>query len=59
MRKRAKSRETQLRLFQPPRQSLEVPREVRQKILRLLARMLREYVARGLAGGRVPEASHE
>lgn len=37
-------------------QFLEAPREVRQKIVRLLARITSPG---GLAGGRIPEASHD
>ena len=59
MRKRAKSRGIQLRLFQPSQRSPEVPEEVRQRIVRLLAQMLRQHVARDWAGGAVPEASNE
>ena len=59
MRKRAKSRGIQFRLFQPPQRSPEVPGEVRQRIVRLLAQMLRQHVARGWADGHVPEASND
>jgi hypothetical protein len=59
MRKRAKSRGIQFRLFQPPQRSSEVPGEVRQRIVRLLAQMLRQHVARGWAGRHVPEASND
>ena len=59
MRKRAKSRRIQFRLFQPPQRSPEVPGEVRQRIVRLLAQMLRQQVARGWAGGHVPETSND
>ena len=59
MRKRAKSRGIQFRLFQPPQRSPEVPGEVRQRIVRLLAQMLRQHVARGWAGGHVPEAGND
>ena len=59
MRKRAKSRGIQFRLFEPPQRSPEVPREIRQRIERLLAQMLRKHVARGWAGGRVQEASND
>jgi hypothetical protein len=59
MKKRAKSRSIQFRLFQPPQQSLEVPGEVRQRIVRLLAQMLRQHVVRGWAGGPVREASND
>jgi len=59
MRKRAKSRGIQFRLFQPPQRSPEVPREVRQRVVRLLTQMLRQHVVRGWAGGHVPEASND
>lgn len=59
MRKRAKSRGIQFPLFQPLRPSPEVPEEVRHKIVRLLAQMLRQHVARGWARGHVQEASNE
>ena len=59
MRKRAKSRGIQFRLFQPPQRSPEVPREVRQRIVRLLAQMLRQHVARSWADRHVPEASND
>ena len=59
MRKRAKSRGIQFRLFQPPQRSPEVPGEVRQRIVRLLAQMLRQHVARGWAGGHVREAGND
>jgi len=59
MRKRAKSRGIQFRLFQPLQRSPEVPGEIRQRIVRLLAQMLRQHVARGWAGGPVREASND
>ena len=58
MRKRAKSRGIQFRFFQPPQGSPEVPGEVRQRIVRLLAQILRQHVARW-ADGHVPEASND
>ena len=59
MRKRAKSRGIQFPLFQPPQRSPEVPGEVRQRIMRLLAQMLRQHVARSWSGGRVPETGND
>ena len=59
MRKSAKSREIQFPLFQPPHRSPEVPEEVRQKIVHLLAQMLRKHVIRGWAGGHFQEASND
>lgn len=59
MRKRAKSRSIQFRLFQPPQRSPEVPGEVHQRIVRLLAQMLRQHGARGWTRGHVQEASNE
>jgi hypothetical protein len=57
MRKRSKS--SQFELFRLVRRSPEVPQEVRQKTIRLLARMLREHAARGGDGHRLLEANHE
>jgi hypothetical protein len=59
MRKRAKLRGVQFRLFQPPQLSPEMPGEVRQRIVRLLAQMLRQRVDRGWVGGQVREASND
>jgi hypothetical protein len=59
MHKRLKSKGIQFRLFQPPERSLEIPGEVRQKLVRLLAQMLRRHVARGWVGGQVQEASND
>ncbi len=57
MRRRSKS--SQLELFREVRRSPEVPREVHRKMIRLLARLLREHMAR--KGGRHYrlEANHE
>ena len=56
MRKGSKSR--QFELFVLTRRSPEVSREVRQRMVRLLARMLRQHAAR--RGDRcVAEAKHE
>ena len=57
MRRRSKSR--QFELFRGVRRSPEVPREVHQKMIRLLARLLREHTARGGDRHRTLEANHE
>ena len=57
MRRRSKS--SQLELFREVRRSPEVPREVRQKMIRLLARLLREHIARKGGGHHALEANHE
>ena len=57
MRRRSKS--GQIELFRPTRQSPEVPREVRQKMIRFLARLLREHAARSGDRRRFPEVNHE
>jgi len=57
MRKRSKS--SQFELFRVTCQSPEVPREVRQKVIRLLAQMLRQHTVRGGDHQRVREANHE
>ena len=59
MRKRAKSKGIQFRLFEPAQRSPEVPGEVRQEIVRLLAQMLRQHVARGWDGGHVRKARND
>ncbi len=51
--------ENQIELFQPPRQVVEFPPEVRQKMIRLLARLLEQHVARSLRRAAVAEANHE
>ena len=57
MRKRSKS--SQRDLFQVTRRSPEVPREVRQKVIRLLAQMLRRHAAQSNERRWVREANHE
>ena len=57
MRRRSKSR--QFELFRGVRQSPEVPREVHQKMIRLLARLLREHMARKGDRHYKLEANHE
>ena len=57
MRKRSKS--SQLELFREVRRSPEVPREVHQKMIRLLARLLREHMARKGDRHHRLEANHE
>jgi len=57
MRRRSKS--SQFELFREVRRSPEAPREFHQKMIRLLARLLREHVARGGDGPRALEANHE
>jgi hypothetical protein len=59
MQKRAKPSRTQFELFRATRRSPEVPREVRQKMIRLLAQMLRQHAARGGDRRCVREANHE
>jgi hypothetical protein len=51
--------ENQIELFQPPRQVVEFPPEVRQKMIHLLARLLEQHVARSLRRAPVAEANHE
>jgi hypothetical protein len=57
MRKRSKS--SQLDLFPVSRRSPGVPREVRQKMIRLLAQMLRRHVAQSGERRCLREANHE
>ena len=57
MRRRSKS--SQLELFREVRRSPEVPREVHQKVIRLLARLLREHMAGKDGRPRRLEANHE
>lgn len=57
MRNRPKS--SQFELFWLTRRIPEVPPEVRQKTIRLVARMLRQHAARSGDRRRVPEANHE
>lgn len=58
MRRRSKS--SQLELFREVRRSPEVPREAHQKMIRLLARLLREHVtARKGDRHHKLEANHE
>jgi hypothetical protein len=57
MRRRLKS--SQFELFREVRRSPEVPREVHQKMIRLLARLLREHIARKGNGHRALEANQE
>jgi hypothetical protein len=54
-----RSKSSQFDLFRLTRRSPEVPGEVRQKMIHLLARMLRQHAARGLDRRPVPEANHE
>jgi hypothetical protein len=49
MKKQSKPRVAQMKLFQAPQEVPELPREVRQKMMRLLARMLRGHATRVLA----------
>jgi len=44
MRRPTPSRSRQGKLFSPPAKLPELPAEVRQKMVRLLARMLKEYL---------------
>jgi hypothetical protein len=57
MRKPPKPREDQLHLFQTPAQSPALPREINQKTVSLLARMLREHA--GKSHGADREANDE
>jgi hypothetical protein len=57
MRRRSKS--SQLELFREVRRSPEVPREVHQKMIRLLARLLRDHIARKGDRPHRLEANHE
>ena len=57
MRRKLKSR--QFELFREIRRNPEVPREVHQKMIRLLARLLREHMARKGDGYHRREANHE
>jgi hypothetical protein len=59
MRKPLTPRVTQLELFQPPRQSPELPREVKQRMVKLLARLLREYTGKSFAVRSGKEAGNE
>jgi len=56
---RRKSKSSQFELFREVRQSPEVSREVHQKMIRLLARLLREHIARGGDRPHKLEANHE
>jgi len=56
---RMQSKSSQFELFRVTRQSPKIPPEVRLKVLRLLARMLRQRAARGGDRPRVHEAKHE
>jgi hypothetical protein len=58
MRKRLPSRNRQGELFSPPAKLPELPAEVWQKMVRLLARMLKEYLHRTSTVAR-PEVSDE
>ena len=58
MRKPTLSRSRQGKLFSPPAKLPELPAEVRQKMVRLLARMLNEYLLHSSTVAR-PEVSDE
>jgi hypothetical protein len=58
MRKPTLSRTRQGRLFSPPAKLPELPAEARQKMVRLLARMLKEYLHHSSTVTR-PEVSDE
>lgn len=57
MRKRSKS--SQMELFAVARRSPGVPREVRQKMIRLLAQIFRRHVAQSGERRGLREANHE
>ncbi len=59
MRKRSKPRCTQFELFEPPRQRPNLSQEIRQKLIRLVARMMRQYARKGYPDGRSREAGDE
>jgi hypothetical protein len=50
---------TQIELFKPPRQVPQVPAEVRQKMIRLLARLLQQHLARHDGNMGAAETNHE
>ena len=58
----SRSTVAQLKLFRPPRSSPSwpgLPREIKQKTLKLLAQLLRVHLNRVLASGPPKEARHE
>jgi len=57
MRKRSKS--SQLELYQVTGRSPEVPREIRPKMIRVVAQMLRRHAAQSNERRWVREANHE
>lgn len=59
MRKRPKSKTRQLGLFPDRSRGPELPLEVRQKVIGLVARMLRQHVAQRVDRGWVGEACHD
>jgi hypothetical protein len=58
MHKLTPSRSRQGKLFSPPAKLPELPAEVRQKMIRLLARMLKEHLQHSSTVAR-PEVSDE
>ena len=50
---------TQTELFKPSRRVLQVPAEVRQKMIRLLARVLQQHMARHYGDLGAAETNHE
>jgi hypothetical protein len=59
MAKRVIATRIQFDLFQPQRPELNLPSEIRQKVIRLLAQLLRRHAAKTGNQGHVGEANHE
>lgn len=59
MPKPSRSRVTQMELFRSPPKAPELPREVCQKTVQLLARMLREHARKAFASGGGRETGNE
>lgn len=59
---RSLPRITQFALFHPPRQCPSwdgLPPPIRQQLIQLLARLMREHLAKATARGHLKEAGHE